>query len=274
MDNYQKSSDYLICIDSDGCVMDTMDLKHKECFGPEIVKEFNLYEHEGLVLKLWSEINLYSKTRGVNRFRGLLKLFRQLKDYDVIIDNLDILEDFINNADALGNPALIKECEENDAEILHKTLAWSLATNKCIENLPKGDDIFFEAVESLINAASKADIAVVSAANSSALFEEWDRLNVSQYPKIICGQEMGSKAEIIKNLLDKGYAKEKVLMIGDALGDLEAARANGVNFYPIVVRDENGSWSEFRNNVLDNFINDKYKDLEANYIFEMRRILK
>ncbi len=274
MENYQKTSEYLICIDSDGCVMDTMDLKHKHCFGPKVVDVFNLSEHEGLVLRLWNEINLYSKTRGINRFKGLLALFDALVVYDIIIDDIEILRNFVDNAIALGNPALEAELLVNDAEILKKALEWSLATNECIDSLKKGDDIFFEAVESLIYASNKADIAVVSAANSSALFEEWDRLDVSQYPKIICGQEMGSKSKIISELLTKGYDKSKVLMIGDALGDLDAAKSNDVLFYPIVVRDENSSWEEFRNKVLDAFLDGNYAELENDYIFEMRRVLK
>lgn len=274
MDNYEKTSEYLICIDSDGCVMDTMNLKHKHCFGPKVVELFDLEDNEGLVLGLWNEINLYSKTRGINRFKGLLKLLLVLADHNIVIEDLEVLRDFVENAQALGNPALAKELLINDTEILKKAYAWSLETNACIDSLPKGDDIFFEAVESLINASSKADIAVVSAANSEALFEEWERLGVSEYPKIICGQEMGSKSSILKSLLAKGYDKDKVLMIGDAFGDLEAARDNGICFYPIVVRAENAAWEEFRNVVLPAFITGNYQDLEADYIFEMRRVLK
>jgi len=34
-----KRKDYLICVDSDGCAMDTMDMKHNRCSGPCMVKE-------------------------------------------------------------------------------------------------------------------------------------------------------------------------------------------------------------------------------------------
>ena len=33
---------YLVCIDSDGCVFDTMEIKHKECFCPPYIKHFGL----------------------------------------------------------------------------------------------------------------------------------------------------------------------------------------------------------------------------------------
>ena len=33
-DFFEKKRDYLICVDSDGCAMDTMNCKHIHCFGP------------------------------------------------------------------------------------------------------------------------------------------------------------------------------------------------------------------------------------------------
>ena len=34
--------DYLVCIDSDGCAFDTMEIKHKECFCPAVVNVWDL----------------------------------------------------------------------------------------------------------------------------------------------------------------------------------------------------------------------------------------
>ena len=65
--------DFLVGIDSDGCVFDSMELKHKECFVPNFI---NCYELQG-VSKYAREaaefVNLYSKSRGVNRFPGLVE---------------------------------------------------------------------------------------------------------------------------------------------------------------------------------------------------------
>ena len=35
---FQKQKDFLVCVDSDGCAMDTMDIKHFRCFGPCMVE--------------------------------------------------------------------------------------------------------------------------------------------------------------------------------------------------------------------------------------------
>ena len=42
LEEFKRGSDYLICIDSDGCAMDTMDIKHYRCFGPCMVAEWGL----------------------------------------------------------------------------------------------------------------------------------------------------------------------------------------------------------------------------------------
>ena len=36
--NFQKRNEFFIGIDSDGCAFDTMEVKHKECFIPNIIK--------------------------------------------------------------------------------------------------------------------------------------------------------------------------------------------------------------------------------------------
>ena len=37
LEGYRKQKEYLICVDSDGCAMDTMDSKHITCFGPCLI---------------------------------------------------------------------------------------------------------------------------------------------------------------------------------------------------------------------------------------------
>ena len=58
-------------------------------------------------------------------------------------------------------------------------------------------------------------------------------------------QDVGSKAHCIQVMLEKGYQPDHVLMCGDAPGDQDAAKQNGVYYYPILVRHERESWEEF-----------------------------
>lgn len=62
LENFVKTKEYLICVDSDGCAMDTMDIKHIRCFGPCMVEEWGLSEWEAPILERWNVINLYSMT--------------------------------------------------------------------------------------------------------------------------------------------------------------------------------------------------------------------
>ena len=75
---------------------------------------------------------------------------------------------------------------------------------------------------------------------------------------ILLAQDVGSKAFCIQELLKKGYDNDKVLMTGDAPGDLDAAKSNGVLYYPILVRHEKESWAEFRETAVGKLTNGGY----------------
>ena len=69
---FVKSNDFFIGIDSDGCAFDTMEVKHKECFIPNIIKFYRLAAISKYAREVAEFINLYSKWRGINRFPGLV----------------------------------------------------------------------------------------------------------------------------------------------------------------------------------------------------------
>ena len=105
----------------------------------------------------------------------------------------------------------------------------------------------------LAAAHQAADIAVVSSANERAIIEEWDRYQLLQYTDIVLSQDAGSKAYCIGRLKEKGYGKDHILMVGDAPGDWDAAKANGVLYFPILVRKESESWDTFLKEGLEKF---------------------
>ena len=73
--DYRPSKEYLVCIDSDGCVFDTMEIKHKECFCPAVVQAFSLQPVSRYVREIWDFLNLYSRDRGRNRLTFLFSFF-------------------------------------------------------------------------------------------------------------------------------------------------------------------------------------------------------
>ena len=234
-------------MDSDGCAMNSMDVKHIRCFGPCMVEEWGLDRWKAPILERWNEINLYRMTRGINRFRGLAKALREIDTKYEKIEGIGDLERWVEQTKELSNTALSGAIQERDSICLKKALSWSEKVNKRVHDLPSELGRPFEGVkEALCRARDMADVAVVSSANPQALDEEWNRYGVMEYVDVLLAQDMGSKAHCIKELLKKGYESSHALMIGDALGDYEAAEKNGIFFYPILVKKEEHSWEECR----------------------------
>lgn len=259
IEEYQKKKDYLICVDSDGCAMDTMDIKHILCFGPCMVTEWGLEEWKDAILTRWNEINLYTMTRGINRFKGLALMLREIHETYTPIQDVDVLETWVENSKELSSGALQKAMETNDSVILKKALSWSQHVNTSINELPFEVKKPFEGVkEGLAYAHRFADVAIVSSANLQAVLEEWELYGFLEHVDIVMSQNVGSKAYCIQELLKKGYDTEKVFMAGDALGDYEAAEKNHVFYYPILVRHEKESWSEFRDQAVDKLVDGTY----------------
>lgn len=259
LENFVKKKEYLICVDSDGCAMDTMDIKHIKCFGPCMVDEWELSQWKDAILARWNDINLYTMTRGINRFKGLAKALREIDGSYKKIDDIEVLERWVTESDELSNPALERAILENDSIILKKALSWSKSVNENINALPFEDKKPFIGVkEGLSYAHEFADIAIVSSANLQAVLEEWELYGLLDYVDIIMAQDVGSKAFCIGEMLKKGYKKENVVMTGDAPGDFDAAKKNGVFYFPILVRREKESWEEFKLVAVDKLVDKSF----------------
>ncbi len=273
LDDFQKRKDYLICVDSDGCAMDTMDIKHIQCFGPCMVEEWELSEWKAPILERWNVMNLYSMTRGINRFKGLAMALKEINDTYCKIEDVDILDQWVEESPELSNPALERTIAENDSVILKKALSWSKKVNESINALSDDKKLPFEGVkEALAYAHQYCDIAIVSSANRQAVEDEWALYHLLEHVDIILAQDVGSKAFCIQELLKKGYDNNNVLMVGDAPGDHDAARKNDVSYYPILVKHEKESWEEFENIALGRLIagsySGEYEQVKVNQFLE------
>ena len=248
-DSFAKKHDYLVCVDSDGCVMDTMNCKHFHCFGPCMVTEWGLEQWKDEILERWNVINLFSMTRGINRFKGLAMALGEINEQYKRIPGIAALQHWVDTALALSNDGVAKAAEEAaDPEaklILRKALSWSKAVNASIVELDEALKIPYEgAREGLAAAHTFADVAMVSSANRAAVEEEWGKFGLLEHTDIVLAQDIGSKAACIAEMMKFGYDPNKVVMIGDAPGDCDAAEKNGVHYYPILVNHEKESWDE------------------------------
>lgn len=255
LDDYKRQKAFAVCVDSDGCAMDTMNIKHFRCFGPCMVAEWGLEKWREPILRRWNVINLYSITRGINRFKGLAQALDEIDRQYTPIDGVSLLCDWAEKAKELSNDAVAKKAGEHP--IFAKALAWSRAVNAAIEALPPEEVRPFPHVrEALAAAHAQADVVVVSSANPEAVRAEWQRFGLLEHVDLLCTQEMGSKAYCIGRLKEKGY--DAILMCGDAPGDDAAARTNDVFYYPILVNREAESWQRFLEEGLETFLQGRF----------------
>ena len=248
-DSFERKHDYLVCVDSDGCVMDTMNCKHFHCFGPCMVDEWGLQQWQDAILERWNVINLFSMTRGVNRFKGLAMALGEINETYKPIPGVKALQDWAATAPALSNDGVAKaaaEAADPEAKrIFEKALSWSKAVNAAIVQLDEALKVPYDgAKEGLAAAHTFADVAMVSSANRDAVEEEWGKFGLLAHTDIVLAQDIGSKAACIAEMMKFGYDPNKVLMVGDAPGDSDAAKKNGVYYYPILVNHEKESWDE------------------------------
>ena len=122
---------------------------------------------------------------------------------------------------------------------------WTYLVNGLVTHRVHDVPPFPNVRESLEMITASADVMVVSATPNEALQREWEEHDIAGFTKMICGQEMGKKAVHLKHGAVGKYDLDKILMMGDAPGDLKAARANDVLFFPINPGDEAGSWKRF-----------------------------
>lgn len=266
---------YLLCFDSDGTVMDTMTVKHVEAFGPRLFDAFpSLARRREEILAEWNRFNLYSSTRGVNRFLGLASILRfassrygisfPARRIRILRRNRLFLERFIDRrrreeseepGNLLQGPPLERPRQRFDPQQAES-------------------HAFAEAKDTLLALSSFADLLGVSSANPEAVKAEWEEEGLASLFLDIYCQDVGTKEDIIAKALSLGYAKEDVVMVGDALGDLSAAESNGVGFFPIIPSKENASWTLLREEAAPLIARGEYRgNKEREYVSSFHEFL-
>ncbi len=262
MAELKKTRKFLAGIDSDGCAFDNMEVKHRQCFTPATIEKWGLQSIAPFAEEVTYFINLYSKHRGVNRFLALVMTMDMLSRRRAVAESGFRLPDIrpLRQWTASGDlsaPALEKALGEKEEPVLRRTLDWSNAINDKIARLGPAPP-FAYVKESLRAMAEQTDILVVSSANAAAVKKEWEEHNLAPFASMLGGQEYGPKADVLRRAKAQGYDDDATLMIGDAPGDLKAARANNVLFYPVIPGKESECWQIFREEALSRFIQGNY----------------
>lgn len=280
LEEFKPEKEFFIGIDSDGCVFDTMEVKHKEFFCPNTVKYFGLFAIAKYVRETWDFVNLYSVTRGINRFPALVRVMEllaerpEVKETGITLPDIEPLRQWIRSENRLGNPAFREYFAGNPQPALKPVLEWTLAINEDIARWLRDTPPFPYARKSIEKLSRVADAVVVSQTPLEALVREWQEHSIDGYVKAIAGQEQGTKSEHITIAASGRYPSARILMIGDALGDLRAAADNGALFFPVLPGQENKSWKFFHDEALERFLSGTYGgEYQQRLIDEFRRSL-
>jgi phosphoglycolate phosphatase-like HAD superfamily hydrolase len=279
MSTFSPRHSFLIGIDSDGCVFDSMELKHKECFIPNFIRHYQLQPVSKYAREAAEFVNLYSKRRGVNRFLALVEQLDWLaRRPEVRARGIDArppgtLLEWTKLEPKLGHPTLEKAIAANNDLALHQAMDWSQAVNRSITEMVHNLPPFPFVRECLQKFAEQADMIVCSQTPQAALDAEWAANDLTSFVGAICGQEQGTKQQVLCDT-GKSYEPEKTLMIGDAPGDLSAARANKCLFFPINPGLEEASWQRLFEEGISRFFGRTYAgDYQQELISEFERLL-
>jgi len=268
--DFQPKKKFFVGIDSDGCAFDTMGIKQRECFCPWLIGYFGLQPVAKAVRECKEFADLFSKTRGFNRHKTTKRIIAELlpahpmvtarsfkvPQYPHYFAWVDDPNSLLSND---GLQQAIKKATDREVKSeLENALAWSEKVNESIGQIVKGLPPFPYVRESLEKIVPLADAIVVSATPNEALAREWEEHDIAKYVEVIAGQEMGKKAQHLEYATKGRYEKDHVIMVGDAPGDMKAAKANDALFYPINPGDEVKSWKRFHGETFDKFINGEY----------------
>ncbi|MDA3808921.1 MAG: HAD hydrolase-like protein [Spirochaetaceae bacterium] len=263
--DFTPSKEFFIGIDSDGCVFDSMEVKHNDCFCSAFVNHMGLQSISKIAREVWAFVNLYSRSRGINRFLALIEaldLLREredVKERGVTIYELNGVREWIKREPKLGMITLEKELENNSDPDLLLAMEWSKEVNENVKKIVRGVGPFTYVPKTLEAIKKNADIMVVSQTPVKNIIDEWTEHNIVQYADFISGQEMGTKAMHLKIAAKGKYENTKILMLGDAPGDYLAAKENNLLFFPIIPGKEDQSWKELYTRGLKKFFDGDYQ---------------
>lgn len=264
LQTFVPSSEFLVCIDSDGCVLDTMEVKVRQVFIPQTLRWWGLSDFQPYAQDVAEFVFLYSQTRGLVRYELLVRLFELLaaliaqQQLDFVLPDIDPLRRFVSHDDyVLSLNGLEQYRVDYPDTVLDTAVGWVNAIDAAVKQLDVAP--MFNAVrETLAALTQRADAVVISMTPTAQLRNEWQHHQLLNVPIAISGQEDGHKSRRIAHLRAHGYMREKVLMIGDSPGDLRAAHDNDVAFYPILAGQENAAWETLLHEGLQRFFNGSY----------------
>ena len=167
--NFKRKHDFLVAIDSDGCVFDSMEIKHKECFIPNYIKHFGLQAISKYARETCEFLNLYSKDRGANRFPAYVKALDLLAQRPEVqargfkLPAMNGVREWLKRETKLSSGTVKAEAEKTNDPDLKIASAWSTAVDATVKDLVHDVPPFPGVREALEKLFPQADLIVCSA---------------------------------------------------------------------------------------------------------------
>lgn len=278
---FQVRHDFFVGIDSDGTVFDSMEIKHIQCFLPNIIQYWELQPISEYVRETAEFVNLYSPWRGVDRWTGLVVMFDLLRErpevrsQPVKIPRLEAVRKFIQSDFSPSNNGLQQFVAGKDDPELETAWQWSQAANAAARELLRDIPPFPFVRESLGMLSGHADMVVISGTSTEVLIQEWEAFHLSDFVAAIAGQEAGRKSRQLHLAAEGKYSEDHALMIGDAPSDLKVAQEHHMLFYPINPGQEAESWKRFHTEAIGKFLDGEYTgEYESRLVKEFESLLQ
>src|SRR4051812_2644397 len=141
---FKPTKSFFVGIDSDGCAFNSMEVKHNDCFSVAMVRYFGLAAVSRQVHQTWDFVNLYSQTRGCNRFKAiigvcdLLQEMPRVKKAGVKVPPLTHTRAWVKAESNLSNgrlKELIEGASGEKKQELEQLMVWSKGVNKYVEEV-------------------------------------------------------------------------------------------------------------------------------------------
>lgn len=263
---FRPAHPFLVGIDSDGCVLDTMESKQRQCFHPAIINQWQLQPIADAVRQTASYVNLYSPWRGQNRYLNLIRVMELLHDHPTVgnqcaIPELSALKDLAAKNSSLSLD-MVRRAARGNGELTAVKI-WSEIVDRCIARTLPLPSPFPGVADALRQMAEVADLIVISQTPNDALRREWQQCGLQSAVRAIAGQEAGSKSEQLALAMRGRYEPRNVLFIGDAPGDAQAAHEQAAFFYPILPGQETVSWARLAQDAFSRFVEQRFDPIYA-----------
>jgi len=140
--DFKPTKSFFVGIDSDGCIFDSMEIKHKECFTPMFNQTFPPPGGQQIRPRVWEFVNLLFENPGANRFPALVRSLNLLRERPQILAAKSRLRNGCpRRVDRKRNQARQRHacCRGQKRKPgLAQVKAWSDAVNAAIEDIVHG----------------------------------------------------------------------------------------------------------------------------------------